>query len=228
MAIEKKVGIRLSYAKDIRELDDISAGRLIKSLLAYAQTGEAPQSQEEWMLLFDLLKGDFAQDTERAKKRADINRENGKKGGRPRKKPVEEPKEEPKEEPAAEESLEVAQPTQVEPAPRQRTRRNSAYSAGFEAVWRIYPRKENKGEAYREYQRRLSDGYSPEELMQAAQRYADECKTKSTPQQYIRKGRTFFGMGGSFEDYLRREDGGGQAGERYEDINLAELFGEGD
>ena len=40
-----------------------------------------------------------------------------------------------------------------------KTKRNE-YAVAFEEFWKVYPRKVDKGNAYKKYQARLNDGYS--------------------------------------------------------------------
>lgn len=76
------------------------------------------------------------------------------------------------------------------------------YSSDFEAFWSVYPRKADKGQAYKKYQARLKSGYSPEELEKAAKNYRDECIRQKTEQKYIKHAKTFLGDATPFVDYL--------------------------
>lgn len=86
---------------------------------------------------------------------------------------------------------------------------NANYEVNFEKIWEHYPRKINKGGAYKAYQARLNAGYSEEELMQAVNNYAAECKKNKTEQKYIKHGSTFFGSSTPFVDYLDKNYNGG-------------------
>ena len=91
------------------------------------------------------------------------------------------------------------------------------YPKDFEAFWADYPRKADKGMAYRKYQARLKDGFSPEEMWQAARNYKMECDRNHTDMKYIKHPKTFLGDATPFVDYIRRsepavaEDSGGAA-----------------
>lgn len=80
--------------------------------------------------------------------------------------------------------------------------KKSTYSADFTAFWKAYPRHNDKGQAYRKYQTRLKDGYSPQELLAAAEAYAAECKRKRTEPDYIKHAKTFLGDSTPFTEYL--------------------------
>ena len=83
------------------------------------------------------------------------------------------------------------------------------YTNDFESLWKIYPRKKEKGGAYEKYKARINDGYSHEELMEATRAYANECKKNHTEERYIKQGKTFFGPNTPFLDYLRKEEARG-------------------
>lgn len=86
--------------------------------------------------------------------------------------------------------------------------RNNIYVCSFEELWKIYPRKVNKGAAYKCYMARLHSGYSEEELLRATQNYARECEVEHTEQKYIKHASTFFGSSTPFVDYLKGDSNG--------------------
>lgn len=79
------------------------------------------------------------------------------------------------------------------------------YPTGFEEFWKVYPRKVDKGMAYTKYKTRLNDGFSPEELMKAAQNYAAQCIRNRTEEKYIKHPRTFLGDSTPFVEFLPKE-----------------------
>ena len=78
----------------------------------------------------------------------------------------------------------------------------SNYTTDFEEFWSIYPRKADKAQAYKKYKARLEDGFSHEQLLQAAKSYADQCRRDRTEEKYIKHGKTFLGEATPFLDYL--------------------------
>lgn len=86
--------------------------------------------------------------------------------------------------------------------------RGSAYSISFESFWKVYPRKADKGQAYKKYQARLKDGFRPEELQDAAENYARKCAKEHTEQKYIKHAKTFLGDATPFVEFItkRSED----------------------
>lgn len=79
------------------------------------------------------------------------------------------------------------------------------YSEGFIKMWEVYPRKIDKGRAYKCYIARRNDGFSEDELFTAAKNYAAYCKKQHTQQEYIKHASTFFGPTLPFEDYLPKK-----------------------
>ena len=80
------------------------------------------------------------------------------------------------------------------------------YANRFEEVWSHYPRKEDKGLAYKYYLARIHDGYSEDELLSATIGYEKECKESNRERKYIKKGATFYGVNTPFVDFLQKED----------------------
>ena len=79
----------------------------------------------------------------------------------------------------------------------------SRYSDGFEEFWKAYPRKIDKGNAYKKYSARRNDGFSDEELLSAATAYAEECRKLHTEQTYIKHPKTFLSDSLPFADYIK-------------------------
>ena len=80
------------------------------------------------------------------------------------------------------------------------------YSTDFEEFWKIYPRKEGKGEAYKKYKARLNDGWKPEELRLAAENYSSQIARDRTETKYIKHAKTFLSDSTPFEDYLSKPE----------------------
>ena len=78
------------------------------------------------------------------------------------------------------------------------------YSIEFECFWEVYPRKSDKGEAYKKYLTRLKDGWSPEQLLTAAKKYRAQIVANRTEQKYIKLCKTFLSDTTPFTDYLTR------------------------
>lgn len=80
----------------------------------------------------------------------------------------------------------------------------SCYSNDFESFWEVYPRKSDKGSAYKKYLTRLKDGWSPEQLLTAAKKYRAQIITNRTDQKYVKLCKTFLSDTTPFTDYLTR------------------------
>lgn len=90
-----------------------------------------------------------------------------------------------------------------EPVKPKHEKKPSGYIPAFEEFWKSYPRKVGKGEAYKKYQARLHDGYSEEELLEAAINYAAKCASEKTEDKYIKHAKTFLSDTLPFTDYIR-------------------------
>lgn len=80
------------------------------------------------------------------------------------------------------------------------------YTPVFDEFWAAYPREEEKGAAFKKYQARLKNGYSPEELLIAARNYALQCKRQNTEKKYIKHPKTFLSDSLPFLDYIPKEE----------------------
>ena len=81
------------------------------------------------------------------------------------------------------------------------------YIPSFSEFWKNYPRKQDKGMAYKNYLARLNDGYSEEELLTACKNYAAECEREKRESKYIKHATTFLSVNEPFVDYLKSEKG---------------------
>lgn len=80
------------------------------------------------------------------------------------------------------------------------------YSNDFESFWEVYPRKSDKGSAYKKYLTRLKDGWSPEQLLTAAKKYRAQIVANRTDQKYIKLCKTFLSDTTPFADYLTKAE----------------------
>lgn len=90
----------------------------------------------------------------------------------------------------------------------------------FEEFWKVYPRKEDKGSAYKKYNARRKDGFSPEELLEAAKNYAAQCEREKTERKYIKLGKTFLSDSTPFMDFLNKN-----APMAYSEVTEADIEG---
>ena len=80
------------------------------------------------------------------------------------------------------------------------------YAPAFDLFWDAYPRKIGKGEAYKKYKTRRKDGYSDEELLEAAKAYAIQCRKMKTEKEFIKHPKTFLSDSLPFLDYLPKKE----------------------
>lgn len=63
----------------------------------------------------------------------------------------------------------------------------------FEILWKLYPNKKGKDKALSSYIKARESGESKEKIETGIKNYAEECKIKKTPKQFIQHGSTWFG-----------------------------------
>ena len=102
-----------------------------------------------------------------------------------------------KEEPA----ISTSEPT----IPQQPETKSKAegYTKDFEEWWSVYPRKIGKGDAYKKYKTRIKDGWSPAEMLEAAQNYRTKVLNERTEQKFIKHPKTFLSDTTPFADFIK-------------------------
>ncbi len=98
----------------------------------------------------------------------------------------------------------------------------SSYTTDFEELWKIYPRKADKAQAYKKYKARLEDGFSHEQLIQAVKNYAEQCRLERTEEKYIKHGKTFLGESTPFLDYLPQNNSQAETNDAQDDDPYAD------
>lgn len=76
------------------------------------------------------------------------------------------------------------------------------YTPEFEEFWSAYPRKREKGGAYKAWRARIREKAPPADLIAAARNYAAYCERKGTPTDFIKYGSTFLGKDKPFKDFI--------------------------
>lgn len=99
-------------------------------------------------------------------------------------------------------SQKPAEESEDKPPEGSKDKKKDEYSAGFIKFWEAYPRKVEKANAYKKYQTRIKDGWSDEELIEAAKNYALQCKKLRTEPKYIKHPKTFLSDSTPFADFL--------------------------
>lgn len=93
--------------------------------------------------------------------------------------------------------------------PKSKSGQSEKYGETFDKFWSVYPRKERKAEAFKCYTARIKDGYDPEQILKAAENYAECCRRENKENRYILMARTFLGVNLNFTDYLKKAGEGG-------------------
>lgn len=82
------------------------------------------------------------------------------------------------------------------------------YTCAFDDFWKSYPRKVDKGNAYKKFQARVNEGYAERELITACENYAAECRKNKTEARFIKHASTFLSSTRPFLDYLPKKGEG--------------------
>lgn len=92
-----------------------------------------------------------------------------------------------------------------EPEPKKKAKRAIEYTPEFEEFWTLYPRKVEKENAFKKYKTRLKEGYTDEQLTQAAKNYRATCEAEHTETRFIKHPKTFLSDTKPFMDYLEHD-----------------------
>lgn len=199
------------YLQHVSLLKDEDAGKLFKAIMMYASGDSFPPLEGMAAMAFSFISSRMDRDAEEYKKKVDARREAGKQGGRPKASEFSEKQEKAKKangffafpEKAKESKEKQKNPDNVPVNDNVlENDKKNIYSPHFEEAWSVYPRKKEKAAAFKAYQARLKEGFPEDELLLAVKRYAQDCKTLGTEEQYIKHGATFFGANKPFLDYM--------------------------
>ena len=145
--------------------------------------------QEQW------YKAKERREKDAKRKRESRKRDNSKQSGMSEDSPADSPKD-------TKDTVTVGKSESEKSDEAPKEKKKDEYSKGFSLFWEAYPRKIGKAEAYKKYKTRLKDGWSDEELLEAAKNYAIQCKKLRTEPQYIKHPKTFLSDSTPFTDYL--------------------------
>lgn len=68
---------------------------------------------------------------------------------------------------------------------------SKTYTPEFEEFWSVYPRKIQKQDAFKAWEKNIKNNESPTIMIQCASNYAKDCEIKQTEEQYIKHPKTF-------------------------------------
>ena len=71
----------------------------------------------------------------------------------------------------------------------------------FEELWKLYPNKKGKADAYKKFKKLIKDGTSIETIKDGIQRYKDYIEAEHIKPQYIKYGSTFFNQESWKDDF---------------------------
>ena len=73
-----------------------------------------------------------------------------------------------------------------------KSKKAAAYTAEFEEVWALYPRKINKYKAFIAFQKALETGATVADIKRGIERYRDYIERQKLSEKYVKHGATFF------------------------------------
>lgn len=82
----------------------------------------------------------------------------------------------------------------------------SAYESEFNSIWKLYPRKEGKSNAYKAYVKARKDGETKESILDGLNRYLVQIKAENTQAKYIKHGSTWFNQRCWHDEYRSELD----------------------
>lgn len=211
--------IYTDYMEQVELLTMEQRGILFTSIMSYASDRELPDMDGMTKMAFSFIKATMDRDMEKYRQTVEKRKEAGKLGGRPKADGSSEKQSKAKKANGFSEKQSKAKKPDndnVNDNVNDNDSVKKTYTCAFETLWDAYPRKKEKAMAYKQYQARLSSGFSEDELMTAVKRYAEECRKNKTEQRYIKQGATFLGPNTPFEDYLRGDVTVGKPGRNTE------------
>ena len=78
---------------------------------------------------------------------------------------------------------------------------NNTYKQDFEELWKLYPNKKGKTDAYKKYVRAIKDGVTNEIIKDGIIRYKNFVETEHIKQKYIKHGSSWFNQECWKDDY---------------------------
>ena len=94
----------------------------------------------------------------------------------------------------------------------------------FEELWKLYPKKAGKANAFADYERAVKDGVTDEEIRDGINRYCEYIRAGQLTDRYILNGSTYFHQRRWQDVYNPPDDGrGGMSQEDWEEMNA--VFG---
>ena len=106
----------------------------------------------------------------------------------------------------------------AEPAIEKAQQKQDTYAERFDALWKLYPRKQGKKAALEAYKRAVKAGETDEDIAAGITAYCDYIQESQVEAQYIKQGSTFFSQRAWNDDWtpLRKRD---RFAQRIEDVS---------
>lgn len=76
----------------------------------------------------------------------------------------------------------------------------------FEALWKLYPKKQGKDKAFKSYQRAIRDGVTDEDILNGLNAYLKQIEIQKTDTQFIKQGSTWFNGKHWQDEYVTKSE----------------------
>lgn len=196
MSKKKSFVMYLDRKKEIDMLTDEQAGELLKAIFNYADSGEEPDFSELALtILFSVFKSQmdlnyekYVAKTERNRKYYQSKKEKSDKLRQSQSNSVCVTADE-----TVTETENNAEETVAEQEPETKpVKKKQDFSAEFDEVWNLYPKKQGKKQAENAYEKARKAGVEKETIINGIQAYCENIREKNIDQKYIKHGSTWF------------------------------------
>ncbi len=212
MADVSYVCLYVSYLQSLSPFTDAECGRIVKAMLHYASTGEAPQFDGNERFLWPSLQAQIDRDMDAYQAKCSRNKANGAKGGRPPQNPTvipeterffekpKKPKEKEKENEKGNEKENEKEHIGADRPPE---------DVDFGRFWAKYPKKVGKQAAKKAFHR---VNLPVETLLSAIERQKGSIQWSKENGQFIPNPATWLAQGRWEDELQTKEEANGQAG----------------
>lgn len=76
----------------------------------------------------------------------------------------------------------------------------------FEALWKVYPKKQGKDKAFKSYQRAIRDGVTDADILNGLNAYLKQIEIQKTDTQFIKQGSTWFNGKHWQDEYVTKSE----------------------
>lgn len=203
MSKKKSFIMFLDRKEEINMLTDEQSGKLFKAIFEYVDSGAEPDFSELALaILFSIFKSQIDANTEKYAKVCERRSENQKKRWEKQREMQHGTKDTnvyndiqqyTKSTETVTETENNKEETVAEQEPETKpAKKKQDFSAEFDEVWNLYPKKQGKKQAGKAYEKARKAGVEKETIINGIQAYCENIREKNIDQKYIKHGSTWF------------------------------------